>query len=200
MTPRLALGLALALALSACSYERTNRLGRIDPWPPRASADRPRSVSLRLYGTKRFEGTPSEIETRELLSWNDVAMRAYGESKLFSSVTSTWEPTEIVAEISISKSTGPLKGIALIIGALPFRQTDIQMRTRFRSADGSLLRLVELSEAIRTIGFFYAPRQESPDSLRAILYDLHRATLLQAASAGVLELEPSGETESEEKS
>lgn len=197
MTARFALG--LALALSACAWERTNRLGPIDPWPPRASADRPRSVSLRLYGTKRFEGTPAELETRELATWNDVAMRAYGESQLFSSVTATWEPTEIVAEISISKSTGTLKGLPMLVGSLPFRQTDIQMRTRFRSADGSLLRLVELSEAIRTIGFLSQPTKESEDSLRAILYDLYRATLLQAASAGVLKLEPSGDTETEEK-
>ena len=201
MIAKLALGIALAVALTGCTWERTNRLGPINPWPPRASAGKPRSVALRIYGTKRFEGAPSEVPTLELVTWNDVAMRAYGESKLFSSVASTWEPAEIIAEISISKSTGTLKALPMLVGSLPFRQTDIQMRTRFRSADGSLLRLVELSEAIRSIGFFFTPpTQESEDSLRAILYDLYRATLIQAASSGVLKLEPSGETETEEKS
>lgn len=200
MRRALALGLALACALTACAWERTNRLGSISPWPPDASAERPRSLSLRLYGTTRFEGTPGDLEPAELTIWRDEAMRAYGESRLFASVASTWEPTDIVAEVSISKSTGPLKAIPLLVGQLVYRQTDIEMRTRFRRADGSLLRLIELSEAIRSIAAITEPSGESEESLRAILYDLHRATLSQAARAGVLRLEAEGEADTEDRS
>jgi hypothetical protein len=93
-----------------------------------------------------------------------------------------------------------VKGIPTLFIPILFRQTDIEVRTRFRRADGSLLRLIELSEAIRTIAFFTTPDRESEDSLRAILYDLYRATLSQAASGGVLRLDAEGEAEAEEKS
>lgn len=200
MTRALALGLALAVGLTACAWERTNRLGPIAPWPPRDGVQKPRSLALRIYGTMRFEGTPGDLAPPELAVWRDVAMRAYGESQLFSSVAATWQPTDLVAEISISKSTGPKKGISIFFGILEFRQTDIEMRTRFRRADGSLVRLVELSEAIRTFAVFTDPVRESEDSLRVILYDLHRATLSQAARAGILQLDAEGEAETEEKS
>ena len=200
LTRRCALGLALASMLGACAWERTQRLDPLEAWPPRRSVEKPRSLALRIYGTMRFEGTPGDLPPGELAVWSDEALRAYGESRLFSSVAATWQPTEIVAEVSINKSTGPLKGIPLIFGQLVYRQTDIEMRTRFRRADGSLLRLIELSEAIRTIGFFFNPKRESEESLRAILYDLHRATLSQAARAGVLRRDAEGETETEDKS
>lgn len=196
----ISLGLVLSVALGACAWERTNRLGPIAPWPPRSSAEKPRSVALRIYGTTRFEGAPGDIAPTELAVWRDEALRAYGESQLFSSIAPTWDPQDLVAEVSISKSTGPQKAIPLIVGRLLYRQTDIEMRTRFRRPDGSLLRLIELSEAIRTIAVFTNPRGESEDALRAILYDLHRATLSQAVQAGVLRLEAVGEPEAEDRS
>ena len=200
MIRALGLSLMLALALAGCAWERTNRLGPIDPWPPRRGGEPPRSLALRIYGTSRFEGTPADIPPAELAVWRDAALRAYTESNLFSRVAATWEPADIVAEISIIKSAAPMKGIQLLFGQKQYRQTDIEMRTRFRLPDGTLLRLVDLSEAIRTIAFFTQPRQESVESLSAILYDLNRATLNQASRAGVLRLEPAGEAEAEEKS
>jgi hypothetical protein len=200
MSRTLALGLALLVALTACAWERTNRLGPITPWPPRDGVQKPLSLALRIYGTRRFEGAPGDLAPPELAVWRDEALRAYGESQLFSSVAATWEPKDLVAEISISKSTGPRKGVSFYFGVLMFRQTDIEMRTRFRRPDGSLLSLVELSEAIRTFEIFTPPEGESEDSLRVILYDLHRATLSQAARAGILRLDAEGEPETEEKS
>jgi hypothetical protein len=199
MTAKLAFGLAVALALAGCAWERTNRLGPIDPWPPLRSVEKPRSLALRIYGTRSFEGTPVEVEPRELSVWRDEALRAYSDSQLFSNVAATWEPTDIVAEVSITKSAAGLKGIPLIVGSLTYRQTDIEMRTRFRRADGTLLRLVELSEAIRTFNVLIGPDGESEDSLREILYDLHRATLSQAARGGVLKLGAQPGVEGEEK-
>ena len=199
MRAKLALGLAVAAALAGCAWERTNRLGPIDPWPPLTSVEKPRSLALRIYGTWSFEGTPGEIEPRELSVWRDEALRAYADSQLFSNVAATWEPTDIVAEVSITKSAGGLKGIPLILGSLAYRQTDIEMRTRFRRADGTLLRLVELSEAIRTFNILIRPGRESEDSLREILYDLHRATLSQAARGGMLNHEAQPGVEGEEK-
>jgi hypothetical protein len=154
-------------------------------------------VALRIFGTMRFEGAAGEIPPGELAVWRDEALRAYGESQLFASIAPTWDPREIVAEISINKSTGPEKQIPLILGRLLYRQTDIDMRTYFRRPDGTLLRRIDLSEAIRTIAFFTRPKSESVDSLRAILYDLHRATLSQAVRAGVLRQEVEGQAEPE---
>ncbi len=196
----LSLGLALVAALTACAWERTNRLGPIAPWPPGQSAEKAPSVALRIFGTMRFEGTPGDVTPAELGVWRDAALLAYGESQLFASVAPTWDPREIVVEISVNKSTGPKKAIPLILGSLLYRQTDIEMRTYFRRADGTLLRRIELSEAIRTISALADPRRESEDSLRAILYDLHRATLSQAVRAGVLRLDAAGEAEAEDRS
>jgi hypothetical protein len=182
----LALAIATTLALPACAWSRTQRLGAIDPWPPRIRIESPPSVALRIYGISRFEGTPGDLEQAELGVWRDEALRAYRESGLFSRVETTWQPSQVIAEVSISKSTGEQKLLPVfILATLLYRQTGIVMRTRFRRGDGSLIRMIELSEDIRTERFLVAPLKESEESLRAILYDLYRATLSQAAGRSV---------------
>jgi hypothetical protein len=185
----LALGLSCALTFSACTWSRTTRLGSIDPWPPTDRVEKPGSLALRIYGSTQFEKIPADLDVRELRIWHEEALRAYGESQLFSSVAATWQRTDLVAEISISKSTGPMKAREIFyLVPIQYRQVEIVMRTRFRRADGSLLSLVDLSEAIRTERFYAAPLRESEESLRVILYDLYRATLSQAAREGILKV------------
>jgi hypothetical protein len=182
----LAVALLCCISLPACTWSRTQRLGPIDPWPPRIRIEQPASIALRIYGIARFEGTPADIEQQELMVWRDEALRAYRESGLFSSVDTPWRPAQIIAEISISKSTSERKlAPVAIVATIAYRQTGIVMRTRFRRPDGSLIRMIELSEDIRSERFIEAPLKESEASLRAILYDLYRATLSKAAGGGV---------------
>jgi hypothetical protein len=193
MSRRVRAVLLAALAAAACGVERTQRVGRIEPWPLRAQASGP-SVVLRVYGNQRFERGPAELDPGLLRLWRDQALRAYRESGLFASVEDGWEGDGLIAEIGFTVSTRARETSRVLdTSTLTSRRNDFAVRTRFRSRDGRSLGSIDHTEVVRIYTSLPLSTVVGPSpsnrTVREVIYDLNRATLRDALAQGILPTE-----------
>jgi hypothetical protein len=183
---------ALAVTcLCGCVAFRAGPSASISSWPPAAGEARP-TVSLLIE--------PSAEQQAEIGSvfevWRDQTVRAYRESGLFSDVSVGLQPRDMHVQITIrdqeyfSKTLDAL--LAMTFGLIPcYIRQNFSVRTEFRARGGETLAMFERAEASETwIQLFLLavmPFRKSPPSVVSdVIYDLNRATLMEALNNEVL--------------
>jgi len=186
----------LAVALSGCAGYRTSRLPPVAIWPP-AEPPIGAPIALRFYGVGRVDTAPAELSPVGLRIAVEAAERAYRDSGLFSQVQSGWDAGGMVAEVGLTVVTGRIRQQGLVLASLTYEQFELKLRTSFRATDGTELGRVEVSEIVRVYRdpfVFFVMFSRYPTTVTAqVMYDLHRATLVEALKKGYLKPTPPAE-------
>ncbi len=148
-----------------------------------------------------MNGKETDVKKAEVEFFERGTLKAYRESGYFSSVNAPSAQSELQAEVSITDAdesvwrdypnvSGFIQGFTW--GLFPFWETDVlTVRTSFKDQDGKELGSLERSEVIyswqQLFLIFALPFAEHESVFKAVLCDMNRATLVDAAQRGWLE-------------
>ena len=197
-------GFAIALIIvaggttSGCIMYREGQLPPIMQWPPDVKQTKP-TISLIVTGQFTRNGSVREgSDDYYYEEWPRDTFRAYQDSGLFSAVRQTAVDSDLRAEIRILDNTESSPVMSFITGLtlslIPSRVTEtMTVKTTLKDRNGATLRSFEKSESLTTwVELFLAfamPFRSMDDHLS--VYDLNRATILEAHSSKGLLLEAS---------
>jgi len=183
------------LLLSGCAAYRGEGLTPITAWPP-LPAGAERSIRLQLSGSVTLNGEEEGITAAGLGMWQKQAEMAYRGSGLFSFVTAVRSAdTDLRAEIRVEQRTKynwTVRQISgLTVWIIPNRVTDeLVLKTTIRDRQGRVLVKLKKAETIATweqlFLVFYTPFAFPPSVHRRTVFDLNRATLIEAREANIL--------------
>lgn len=175
--------IAGALLLGSCAAFRTSAL-QTGPWPPTGGGTK-RSVKIIISG----------IDGQMLAGFYPQTIAAFHDSALFSKVLTSSQPerSDITAEMRVIHSGGYSRALAVLSGltltVIPSTAVDeFEVRTDFKDAMGNVLASTRKIGGVRawihiTLVFlmpFFWPGSQSD----AVVYDLSRASLIEAAASG----------------
>lgn len=176
---------------SGCIMYREGHLPPITQWPPDVKGAKS-SISLIVSGQASVNNSVREAPQSFLEKWRGDAVRAYQDSGLFSEVRPTAEETDFRAEIRIFDrgEYNPLMPIitGITMFLIPSTTTEtMTVSTVLKDRNGVTLSSFEKSEDVTMwmeLFLAFAMPFRSLDQLT--IYDLNRATILEARSKGVL--------------
>lgn len=177
--------LLAAACLSGCAAFRTGPETPISPWPPIRAAHRP-SVSLLIESTSE----PNGGEVGPIFTvWREQTVRAYRDSGLFSEVQVGLQKRDWRAHVTIgekgefSRIQTMLMGATLGLIPADIRQ-DFSVTTEFTDANGAVVAKFAREESnhfvIQLFMLFLMPFRYPRHVIADIIYDLNRATLIEA--------------------
>ncbi len=177
---------AATMLFTTCAAFRSGDL-TLDPWPPKVK-DAKRSVQVSIQG----------VFGPLLESFYKQTIAAYQDSGLFSKILtgSRTERPDIVADISVfhrgegSRALATLSGLTLLL--IPATAQDsFEVRTRFQRDGGELLGTTSQSQSVRAwfhiTMIFLWPFMPLQAQMDATMRDLARASLVEAAQAGIFD-------------
>lgn len=179
---------------AGCTLIREGQLQPITQWPPERKTDK-QTISLAMKGTVVHNGqevSQDVIKTSLLYVWQDLTVRAYQESGLFSDVKTEPAETDLRAEINIidrgegNKTMAALTGFTLYL--IPSSATDaVTVSTTLKDRHGATIGTFQKQEAHtlwqQLFLVFAMPFRSKEEPL---VYDLNRATILEALANGSL--------------
>jgi hypothetical protein len=190
--------LALLVSLSSldgCAAFRSGETQPPESWPMSKGPGK-QSISLLLSGEGFVNGQRQDIPQRMMQIWEETAAKAYKDSGLFSDVTIGATETDLRAEIQVVDRGEANMGLAFLSG---FTMTLIPsnahgeyvVKTTLKNKEGQELGTYEKKESmsmwIEFFLIFIMPFNWPNTVITDVIYDLHRATISQAYSAGVLQ-------------
>jgi hypothetical protein len=173
----------------------TTREGQLPPriqWPPEAKSVKP-LISLVVSGKAFVNGKEQDVPATVLVhQWRALTVRAYQDSGLFSDVKPEVADTELRAEIVITDQGESNRAMAFVTGftmfLIPSSSTDvITVSTTLKDHKGTTIDTFQKQETSTLwmqlfLGFAMPFRsKEAP-----LVYDLNRATILEARAKGYL--------------
>jgi len=192
------LAVAVACAFGCASF-RGYRLGAVPPFSQVQVPAPLSSITLVVASKGTVNGKEKDIPEKLIERWATPTLRAYKESRYFSGVEKGLSPSDVRAEITItdagegSQAGAFFAGLTLLV--IPAAGTDVMTtQTSFKDRDGNDLGTIEKTEAMNSwIGLlliFAMPFAWPGSVLDEIVYDLNRATLVEAAERGWLTVRP----------
>jgi hypothetical protein len=183
--------------LTGCIAVRGGDL-TVSPQFPLVNGVSSKSVVLSISGNVGSEDSTTPTHPQALQLIEGQAQRAYMDSTLFSHVSVTKEPGDILAEIHVREDgsealaflSGFISGFSM--GIIPgYANATLTMDTVFKNQFGNEIGSIKKSESvsiwIQLFLVFAMPFKEEPKHvIRDIYYDLNRATLEQALKEGFL--------------
>jgi hypothetical protein len=187
------IGLSLLVTLCGCATFRSGEC-EVESWTaasPQRTLDK--SISVLVAGEASFNGKEAEVTSKILNVWREQTVRAYRDSGLFTSVTSAPSGTDLRAEIKIedrgegSLAMAFLTGLTLYL--IPSKASDaLTTTTVFRDQEGKELSRHSKSESIvlwqQLFMLFAMPANNPFSTTKDVIYDLNRATLVEAFPEG----------------
>jgi hypothetical protein len=190
------LALVLLLVSSAgCVMARDGNVKPPAQWPPHSNQQVKKSIALRVIeaGDQGVSGQGTSTDAAE-----DVraqAVKAYTESKLFSSVVTTGEPTDLKADITILGEGSDGLSWSGIISALTLTMIpgvvseDVTANTTYRDRQqkviGNIVKSEGLGSWVQFFLLFAMPFVDGPNTIMdKTQYDLHRVTIEEAHRKG----------------
>lgn len=178
----------------SCASFRAGNLPPISQWPP-AQVEKEKSISLIISGESIVNGKDTEVNSRMLSIWRDQTFAAYRESGLFSFVEVGLAENDLRAEVKILDQGSYNAGLAFLTGftlyLIPSKASDeFIVKTTIKDEEGNTLGSFEKSENInfwQQLFLIFALPANSPISVpEETLYDLNRATIIEAHSQGII--------------
>lgn len=183
----------LAVVMNGCASFRGDQLGEIKGWPP--SATQKKSISYVVTGKVSLNGNQADAQPPMLKSWKVPLDKAYRDSTMFSTVSEGFSETDLRAEIEIlDKGEGSMV-LAFIagysLGIIPaYGNDEFIIKTTFKDSQGNVLGRVskqeDLSYWIQILLLPVMPFAFPSSVTHEALYDIHRATLLEAHQKGMI--------------
>jgi hypothetical protein len=191
-----ALILALSvLSLSGCAAFRSGETQPPALWPMSKEPGK-QSISLLVTGEGSVNGARVDASQRMIVAWQEAARKAYKDSGLFSDVKTEAAETDLRAEIHVIDRGEGNSALAFLSGftltLIPAKGEDeITVKTTLKNKAGQELGTLTKKETLSFwIQFFliFIMPFNWPNTVGAdMLYDLHRATISEAFSAGLLQ-------------
>ena len=188
--------LALLLVSSAgCVMVRDGNVKPPAQWPPQSNQLVKKSIALQVSEAERQGDSGHDISPETIEDSRAQAVKAYTESKLFSSVVTTGEPTDLKAEITILGEGSDGLSWSGVISALTLTMIpgvvsqDVTANTTYKDrqqkAIGNVVKSEGLEFWIQFFLLFAMPFSDGPNSIMSkTQYDLHRATIEEAHRKG----------------
>lgn len=189
-----------SIVLSGCAAFRSGEAKPLEPWsaPTQRGSQ---SISLVITGEAVVNGALQDAPQRMIQAWQEEAKRAYEDSGVFSYVQVGAGDTDLRAEVHIVDRGEASMGLAMLSGLtlmlLPANGYDeLTVSVTFKDRAGTPIGTYEKKERITfwiELFLVFVTPFKSPNSVaRATLYDLNRATIDQARTAGMLHAWNSG--------
>jgi hypothetical protein len=189
--------LALVLLLLSSAGCMMTRDGNVKPpaqWPPHSNQQVKKSISLHVSEAGRQVGSSQEVSLETVEDFRAQAIKAYTESKLFSSVVTTGEPTDLNADITLGEGSDGLSwsGVvsALTLTLIPgVVSQDVIANTTYKDRQqkviGTIVKAEGLGSWVQFFLLFAMPFVDSPNAIMdKTQYDIHRATIEEAYRKG----------------
>lgn len=187
------IGLVLIL-LPSCASFRGNRLEPISSWPPAAGAPK-KTISIITKGFASVNGGATAVVWPEILEdWNEIVVKAYTDSGLFSQVVSGEGQTDLQAEIEILDQGKGNVVMALLTGLtlfiFPSSATDtFTIKTAIKDKNGNVLGSFEKKDSVvlwqQVLLVFVMPFKFPVSVVDQTLTDINRATIHEAYAQGI---------------
>jgi hypothetical protein len=185
---------SLLFLLTACAAFREGNVpyGR---WFSGIPTAKDKSISLGVYGAAILDGKIYQAHPRTMKNWRKQTFKAYEDSGLFTVVKESPDGTDLEAEIMIVDRADPNTFFAFITGLtlyiIPSKATDeFTVQTTIRDREGKTVGAFEKSETVslwQQVLLILAMPFNWPSSVaKEALYDLNRATIMDAYSEGIL--------------
>jgi hypothetical protein len=189
------LALVLLLVSSAgCVMARDGNVKPPAQWPPHSNQQTKKSISLHVSEVGSQGGSGQEMSPETIEGFRAQAVKAYTESKLFSSVVTTGEPTDLKADITLGEGSDGLSwsGVisALTLTMIPgVVSQDVIANTTYKDRQqkviGTIVKTEGFGSWIQFFLLFAMPFVDGPDTIMdKTKYDIHRATLEEAFRKG----------------
>ena len=175
-----------------CASFRAGNLPPVSQWPPQPTM-KGKSVSIVVSGEAILNGKEQEVSANFIEIWREPTVKAYHESGLFSEVKTGLTETDLRAEVKIVDRGKVNLGSAFLTGLtlylIPSNGTDeLVVKTTIKDGEGKTLGTFEKSETItlyQQLFLIFAMPFNFPGSVvKKTLYDLNRATIIEAHSKG----------------
>jgi len=173
------------------------RDGNIKPpaqWPPHSTQQTKKSIALHVSEVESQGSSGHELSPGTIEDFRAQAVKAYTESKLFSSVVTTGEPTDLKADITLGEGSEGLSwsGVisALTLTMIPgVVSQDVIANTTYKDRQqkviGTIVKAEGFGSWIQFFLLFAMPFVDGPDTIMdKTKYDIHRATLEEAYRKG----------------
>ncbi|MEK6639252.1 MAG: hypothetical protein AABZ17_01145 [Nitrospirota bacterium] len=173
------------------------RDGNVKPpaqWPPHSTQQMKKSIALHVSEVGSQGSSGQEISPGTIEDFRAQAVKAYTESKLFSSVVTTGEPTDLKADITLGEGSDGLSwsGVisALTLTMIPgVVSQDVIANTTYKDRQqkviGTIVKAEGFGSWIQFFLLFAMPFVDGPDTIMdKTKYDIHRATLEEAYRKG----------------
>ena len=181
-------------SLSGCAAFRSGKTELPASWPISKEPAK-YSISLLVTGEGIVNGRRQDAPQAMIQAWQAAAEKAYKDSGLFSDVKVGASETDIRAEIHVTDRGEASTGMAVLSGLtltlFPANGHDeMVIKTTLKNKEGQELGTFEkkdtLSFWIQFFLIFIMPFNWPNTVAAEMLYDLHRATISEAYSAGRL--------------
>ncbi|HSL04311.1 MAG TPA: hypothetical protein VK901_12350 [Nitrospiraceae bacterium] len=154
-----------------------------------------KSIAIHVIEAGRQGDASQVISSDTAEDFRVQAVKAYTESKLFSSVVTTGEPTDLKADIAIPGEEGDGLSWSGIISALTltmipgFVSQDVTANTTYRDRQqkviGNIVKSERLGFWVQFFLLFAMPFVDGPNTImNETQYDMHRVTIQEAHSKG----------------
>lgn len=190
--------LLFLVILPGCVLARGGELQLPAQWPLQSV---PEKKSITLEVARDFKGSsnmPAEARQKQFTRLQELAVKAYESSGLFSRVSTSGEPTDLRAQIVIKEEgnetlafiSGFISGFTFLV--IPgYGTADMVMITTVTGRAQKVLGLIRKQEPIsiwiQIFLVFAMPFRDSMEQFdRQLFTDLHRATIDEAHVQGIL--------------
>ncbi len=185
----------LLVSSPGCMMVRDGNVKPPAQWPPQLSQQGKKSIALRVVEAGR-QGVSSQGTSPDVAEDSSAqAVKAYIESRLFSSVVTAGEPTDLQADITVIEKGSDGLSWSGAISALTFTiipgyvSQDLIAKTIYKDREQKVIGVVEKKEElgfwIQFFLLFAMPFVDGPSTVtNETQYDLHRLAIEEAHGKG----------------
>lgn len=180
--------------VSGCAAFRGGETQPPSTWPLSKGLGK-QSISLLISGEAIVNGQKADVHQAATTAWEKAAEKAYKDSGLFSDVKMGAADTDLRAEIHVIDRGEASTGLAFLSGftmtLIPAKgEEEYVIKTILKNKQGQQLGTFERKEPmtfwIQLFLIFVMPFHWPNTVVTDILYDLNRATVIQAHDTGLL--------------
>jgi hypothetical protein len=192
------------LIVTGCAAFRGGEPQQPTTWPLSKGPGK-QSISLVITGEGIVNGQKADVHRAAISAWEQSAEKAYKDSGLFSDIKMGAADTDLRAEIHVIDRGEASTGLAFLSGftmtLIPAKASgEYVVKTVLKNKGGEQLGSFEKKEPmtfwIQLFLIFIMPFNWPNTVATESLYDLNRATVIQAYNAGLLARSHQGQYES----
>jgi len=184
----------LTCFLVDCASIRKGNLPLPNPWPSETTKQK-QTISLIITGEATVNEKPVFVEPEVIQIWQEQIYKAYVDSNLFIDVKVGKANTDLQIEVNVQDIAKGSQAWSLVcclsFTLIPSKGEDkFVVHTKIKSRDGQTLASFQKNETvsfwIHFIFIFAAPFNWPATVIKETIYDLNRASIIEAHQAGII--------------